>query len=134
MTNTILLAIAMIHLAETERGITPHDSKGQLQITRAFVDDVNRINRIQKNPRRYLLCERSRLDRSHEMAVIWLTYYGTKAAKATGRPMNEYDLCMLYNRGYVGYMRGEGLSYLKMLRGKLAKLSKADRLRKQLGV
>lgn len=132
--QVIALTISMIHLAETERGVVPYDLKGELQITRAFVDDVNRINRMHNNPRRFLLSERMNLKASKEMAAIWLIYYGVKAEKATGRPMNEYDLCMLYNKGYAGYMRGEGASYLSMIRGKVALLPKADSLRKALRI
>lgn len=128
MTNTIILAIQLIYLAETNRGVDKYDEKGPMQITRGFVDDCNRIVKFKK----YKYSDRKDLAFSQLMVIDWLTYYKAKAEKRTGQPCNEYDLAMLYNRGYRGYLRGEGTAYLDMIKRKLIALDKNDTLRRAL--
>lgn len=119
--NIIALSISLIYLAETERGLVPYDSKGKLQITKSFVRDVNRVS-----GKKYDIIDRLDFGKSCEMATIWLSYYQPLAEKATGRKLNEYDLAVMYRTGLVGFLRGDGAAYRKMIHGKLARLNPND--------
>jgi len=123
MTNIIQLAIALIFLAETERGLVPYDNKGKLQITQGFVDDVNRISRKQ-----FTRLDRLDFGKSCEMAHIWLNHYKPLVERKTGKTMNEYDLAVMFNVGMNGYLRGDGAEYRAMIERKLALLNPSDAL------
>ena len=125
--NTIAVSLALIFLAETERGAVPYDQKGLLQITSGCLRDVNRIN-SKRGGKQYDLMDRLDFNKSCEIATVWLSYYKPIVEKSIGRPMNHYDLAMMYNVGLVGFLRGDGQAYLNMINRKLAKLSRRDAL------
>ena len=119
--NAIAVALSLTYLAETDRGIVPYDHKGKLQITRCFVDDVNRIS-----GKHYQYTDRMNFKKSNEMAEVWLKYYKPLAEEALNKKLNEYDLAVMYHTGYVGYLRGDGEAYRNMIQRKLALLKPSD--------
>jgi hypothetical protein len=124
--NILAQAIALIFLAETERGAVKYDSKGPLQITMVCLDDINRICDLVGNGKHYTPADRVSFDKSFEMAQIYLKWYSKQVQAKTGKAMTAYEMARLWNVGYKGYMRGDGQAYVSMIHRKLALLDKRD--------
>jgi hypothetical protein len=132
--NTVLAqSLVLIFLVESNRGANmkegDHDSVGPFQERKIFVDDVNRILALQKNPKRYTYNDRMDFEKARQMAEIYLTHWGAKAERRLHRKLTWQDYAGLFNAGYEGYFKGYHLAYLAKIVEKYYKLAQTDALR-----
>lgn len=122
MNLTTLLSYLLLALGQVESNGNPlaerFDQAGNLtevgiyQITKACVDDVNRIHAEAKDPRRYKWphdCYRA--DLSREIAITYLTHYAASVKRHANRDADLQDLARIWSGGPDGYRQAETRAY-----------------------
>lgn len=117
MTETILAMLIAIRVVESTNGLDPKALGNDYQITKVCVQDVNRIYGTRY---RYPQCTRNRED-AENIVLLYLTYYGMKFKKRTGRVPTTEDLARIYNAGPTGAARGRGHAYAEKVRRAMPK-------------
>jgi len=131
MNVLIAKSILLIFLAETTEGTdyrNDGDSLGPLQITRIFVDDVNRILGKQW----YSYENRIDYKKSTEMATVYLTYHCTR--DKIGHEPDLKDYCMTFKGGPHGVWKQSALNYWDRIVVKYYKLSENHPTRKAVRI
>lgn len=103
-----------IEVVETEKGDTPHEL-GLYQITRIFVDDVNRILGYDK----YEYIDRLDRKKSQDMILVYLEHYATP--ERLGRPVTVEDEVRIIKGGPNGYKYGTSLEHWEKVKEELIK-------------
>lgn len=85
-------------------------SVGSFQITKAYVDDVNRV--YKKN---YSYSDRYDRDKSRDMTRLYLTYYGNFYELKTDKTATYEVLCRIHNGGPRGMYKNSTYSYWKKI-------------------
>ncbi len=130
MNEVIEQAIELIYLAETDQGQNIQvgdngEAVGPFQIHKILVDDVNQILGEQK----FAYEDRNALDKSREMARIYLYHYGLRVYEKWGI-WYIWWLCQIWNGGPLGYEKHSTLAYVQSLQTKCLALSEDNPLRK----
>lgn len=103
-----------IELVESSRDSTAigdnGKSVGSFQITKAYVDDVNRV--YKKN---YSYSDRYDRNKSRNMTRLYLTYYGNLYERKTGQKATYEVLCRIHNGGPKGMYKNSTYSYWKKI-------------------
>ena len=81
---------------------------GILQIWPIMVDDVNRIQRLNKRSKRYTYKDRKNAARSVEMYHIWLNHYHKNS--------NDENIARCWNGGPSGHKKAATLKYWQKVR------------------
>lgn len=75
MAEIIVSILLAIRAVESSGGMDPRAEGNDLQITRVCIEDVNRILAKRNSTVRYSTADAKDLRKSHEIAVIYLTYW-----------------------------------------------------------
>lgn len=117
----ILQVLAVVETGNAENAVGDHGrSWGCLQIRQCCLDDVYRIQGIWKRQGRITKVVRytkadcfSRV-KSHEIAKIYLAYYGEQYEKDhPGRKVTAEVLARIWNGGPKGYLKSTTIGYWK---------------------
>ena len=106
--NTLaaLIAVLLPVFAKVESNNNPNavgdkgNAVGIYQIWPSYVEDVNRISK-----RSYTLEDRKDAKKSKEMVEIYLTHYGRRVERLTGRKATLEDLARIHNGGPNGFKK-----------------------------
>jgi hypothetical protein len=89
-------------------------SVGSFQITKAYVDDVNRLYH-----RQYTYNDRYDRRKSRNMTILYLSYYGNLYEKRTGNRATYEVLCRIHNGGPTGMYKLKTKQYWKKVERRL---------------
>ena len=115
MTTAALFGISLASLfaaiaqVESESGKT---SRNVYQLTRRYVDDVNRIS----TPEAFLYEDRLDRAKAERMMCIYLEYYGRRHQIQTGMQTTAEVLARIHNGGPDGWRRPSTLNYWKKVK------------------
>lgn len=70
---------------------------GHFQIWKTYVDEVNRISRLKKLPARFSYEDRKNPEKSRQMVIIYLEFWGKQYEKDTRRPATMEVLAKIHN-------------------------------------
>lgn len=125
MTETILALLIAIKGVESAGGMDPKANGNNYQITSVCVRDVN-----QKYGLSYRWPDDVRNDdTARDIAMLYLCYYGMVYKERTGRVPSTDILARIWNRGYRGAMRGEGVGYARKVRKNMKRLGDKRKLK-----
>ena len=123
MKTAMLILIIALRGVESSNGAT---SANQLQIRDICIQDVNRIYGTA-----YTIKDAYDYRRSHEIAELYLTYWGDVYRKKTGRPPDYEAFARIWNGGPDGWKKRSTLNYWKKVRrGIIIEESRLKRKRK----
>lgn len=106
MTYSLLMLIFAIHGVESTYGKDPDCRGNEYQITRVFVDECNRIAKLNHSPLRFTYADRCDRLRSQEMMMVYLSFYGEVYRKHFyGREPSVKFYALVYHLGWTGWIR-----------------------------
>lgn len=102
-TVAILTLLTAIHAVESDGGRDPRCGGNEYQITKRCVDDVNRI--CEKHDFYHRFGYGDVLDpvKSRGIAIIYMSHYGEKYRKRTGKEPTAKVYALIFHLGYKGY-------------------------------
>lgn len=89
---------------------------GCLQIREIYVEDVNRILKLNKDPRRFTHGDAFNRDDSIDMFMIYVFYWAEKKEQKTGRPATYEDMARIHNGGPNGWKKENTKKYWEKLK------------------
>lgn len=105
MTTALLTLLLAIHGVESTYGKDPKCRGNEYQITRAFVDECNRIAKLNRSPLRFTYADRCNRLRSQEMTMVYLSFYGEVYTRHFGNKPDVSFYALVYHLGWNGYLR-----------------------------
>lgn len=95
-------------VAQVESGGNPkarnsgEDAVGVVQIRRIYVDDANRIEKLNHGSRQWTYADRYDAGKSREMFDVYVLHY-SEVARRKGRTVNDELMARIHNGGPDGY-------------------------------
>lgn len=105
MTYSLLMLIFAIHGVESTYWKDPDCRGNEYQITRLFVDECNRIAKLNHSPLRFTYADRCDRLRSQEMMMVYLSFYGEVYTRHFGHKPDVKFYALVYHLGWTGYLR-----------------------------
>ena len=102
-TVAMLTLLAAIHAVESDKGGNPKCGGNEYQITHACVDDVNLICRQHRFYHRFVYKDVLDPVKSRGIALIYMSHYGEKYRKRTGKEPTAKVYALIFRLGYKGY-------------------------------
>lgn len=108
----LILAIIQIESGGNDKLINKREvAYGPMQIRRIYVKDVNRILLENKDSRYFLHQDAFDRDKSIDMFMIYVFYWGDVMECETGRPATLEDYARIHNGGPRGWQKESTKAY-----------------------
>ena len=111
MTTCLIVLIAALRAVESANGADPRCGGNELQITRICVQDANRIAALSGSAVRWTWADRLDIHRSEELAVVYLSYWGSVYTRRTGRIPTAETYARIWNGGPDGWRKPTTAAY-----------------------
>ncbi len=118
----LILAVIQIESAGDYQAVNEAEQAyGCMQIRKIYVDDVNRILRLNKDSRIFVHEDAFDKDKSIDMFLIYTLYYAEQKEKKTGSPATYEDLARIHNGGPNGWKKESTKKYFKKVKQEMQK-------------
>lgn len=112
MDELIKIMFTVLLLAENSSVDNKEENAiGLYQMRPIYVEDVNRILKLWKDPREFVHEDARDAKKAQEMIKVYLTYYGNKHRIHVGRMPTARILGRIHNGGPKGYTKSSTIEY-----------------------
>lgn len=89
---------------------------GCMQIRKIYVDDVNRILKLNGDSRVFVHEDAFDKDKSIDMFLLYIFYYAEQKEKKTGKPATYEDMARIHNGGPNGWKKESTKKYYEKVK------------------
>lgn len=94
---------------------------GRYQIWKVYVDDVNRICKLNGLKRRYTYADRTNPEKSLEMVKLYTWFYAKRYERLTGKKATAEIKARIHNGGLNGWKKTATVKYWHKVKKEMAK-------------
>lgn len=117
-----LTAIAIVESNKNDNAVGDNgNAVGRYQIWKAYVDDVNRILKLSKSTTRFNYNDRRDPVKAAQMVRIYMSHYGKRYKKVTGKNPTLEVYARIHNGGPNGWKKPATIKYWKKVQKEMVK-------------